>query len=47
MTNSHSPCFRRFNNDYCPELKGKTKFFIIQACRGEEQDYGISSPAGD
>ena len=22
--------FRRFNNEYCPKLKGKPKFFIIQ-----------------
>jgi len=38
---------RRFNNDYCPQLKGKPKFFIIQACRGEQMDYGILSPSGD
>ena len=24
------PFSRRFNNDYCPELKGKPKFFILQ-----------------
>merc|ERR1719186_89288 len=32
---------RQFNNDCCPGLKGKPKFFIIQACRGEDTDYGI------
>ncbi len=24
---------RKFNNDACPMLKGKPKFFILQACR--------------
>ena len=66
-------CFRRFNNDYCPALRGKPKFFvfqvwicpvllfpklqrillticpwtnwILQACRGDERDYGILPPA--
>ena len=24
---------KQFNNDYCPDLNGKPKFFIFQACR--------------
>jgi len=32
---------RQFNNDGCPKLRGKPKFFIFQACRGDEADYGI------
>lgn len=31
---------RRFNNDSCQPLKGKPKFFVFQACRGDDVDYG-------
>ena len=31
---------RKFNNDACPLLKGKPKFFVFQACRGDEVDFG-------
>ncbi len=30
--------YEKFNNQHCPALKGKPKFFIIQACRGDETD---------
>ena len=32
---------RSFNNDACKSLKGKPKFFVFQACRGDDVDYGI------
>ncbi len=30
--------YKEFNNTNCPNLKGKPKFFIVQACRGSETD---------
>lgn len=35
---------RRFNNDYCPNLRDKPKFFIFQACRGDQTDHGTLPP---
>ena len=30
----------QFNNQGCPGLRGKPKFFIFQACRGDDMDFG-------
>ena len=30
--------YAQFNNVNCPKLKGKPKFFIVQACRGTDID---------
>jgi len=34
--------FAQFNNQQCPNLKGKPKFFIVQACRGNDRDLGTT-----
>jgi len=33
--------YKRFNNTNCPGLRGKPKFFIVQACRGDDTDSGM------
>eukprot|EP00094_Tigriopus_californicus_P009381 TCALIF_09046-PA protein Name:"Similar to CASP2 Caspase-2 (Gallus gallus)" AED:0.11 eAED:0.11 QI:358/1/0.85/1/0.5/0.57/7/0/265 len=34
---------KQFNNEYCEWLQGKPKFFMFQACRGDDFDYGSKS----
>ena len=41
VNRKNSYCFRSFNNENCPGLRGKPKFFIFQACQGQDTDYGV------
>jgi len=35
-----------FNNEECPSLQGKPKMFLLQACRGSKNDFGIVPETG-
>eukprot|EP00920_Eleutheroschizon_duboscqi_P034903 GHVT01084016.1.p1 GENE.GHVT01084016.1~~GHVT01084016.1.p1 ORF type:complete len:259 (-),score=-0.62 GHVT01084016.1:574-1350(-) len=38
-----SDIFDTFKGDMCPQLAGKPKIFLIQACRGGDTDAGVDS----
>ena len=37
----------QFNDQNCPQLKGKPKFFVFNACRGEQFDEGVFKTDGN
>lgn len=36
---------KQLNNTGCPLLRGKPKLVLLQACRGDEADYGVQPPS--
>ena len=37
----------QFNDQNCPQLKGKPKFFVFNACRGDKLDEGVWEKDGN